>query len=107
MRQFNKDFGEKSKAAGFSRMIANHTDASGYDIVNMFVYAMKKANVTGDKDKLAQERIAIRDILEKMEPLPGVLGSVNFAADHDARMPIYIIGIKDSKTSLIGTFQPK
>jgi branched-chain amino acid transport system substrate-binding protein len=107
MRAFNKEFGEKSKAAGFTRTIANHTDASGFDVVNMFVYAMKKANVTGDKDKVAAERLAIRDILEKMEPLEGVLGAVNFSADHDARMPIYIIEVRNSKSNLIATFPPQ
>jgi branched-chain amino acid transport system substrate-binding protein len=107
MRDFTREFAPKAKAAGFTRVAANQTDASAFDIVYMYAYAMKQVNATGDKDKLAAERLAIRDALEKMPPLEGILGPVNFSADHDARMPIYIIEIRDSKFNLLSTYPPQ
>jgi branched-chain amino acid transport system substrate-binding protein len=106
-RAFNAEFGARAKAAGLTRMFANQTDASAYDIVSMYAYAMRVAKATGDKDKLADERVAIRDALEAMPPQQGVLGASHFSADHDARMTIYIMEIRNGTFNLLGTFPPE
>ena len=61
---------------------------------------MKRAKVTGDKTKLAAERIAIRDQLTQMKSwnYRGVLGKTYFGDDGAAHMPTYII--IDSKGKL-------
>ncbi len=55
-RDFVERFKAKLKQKGETVFEPNQFDAASYDIVSMYAYAMQKANVTGDKSKLASER---------------------------------------------------
>lgn len=93
-RAFTKKYAAENAKRGLAhKKIPHHTDAQGYDIVFLLKQAMEKAKVTGDKDKLKQERIAIRDALKGIL-FTGVIGTnVCFANDNDAQLPGYIIEV--------------
>ena len=65
---------------------------------------MEKAGVTGDPAKLEQERTAIRDALQGIR-FTGVTGEGTcFNADRDARLPGFVIEIKDMKWNLYNSW---
>ena len=87
-----------------TKKIPHHTDAWGYDIVYLLKQAMETAKVTGDPAKLAEERTAIRDALVGIS-FTGISGEGTcFNADRDARLPGYIIEIKDMKWNLFDSW---
>lgn len=86
------------------KKIPHHTDAQAYDIVYLLKQAMEKARVTGDPSRLAEERTAIRDALKGIV-FTGITGdNTCFNADHDARLPGFIVEIKDMKWNLLDTW---
>jgi len=103
-RKFEADFIAKAKAAGIDRSAAAQFDAATYDIVLIYAQAMKNAKVTGDPDKLAAERSAIRDELRKMKDFPALEGSISFGANGDALKPAYVIEMKDGKWNLLAHY---
>jgi branched-chain amino acid transport system substrate-binding protein len=102
-RAFAEEFSKRAKAANMTRTAPNQMDASSYDIVYLFAEAMKQAGVTGDEDKLAAERTAIRDALAKLKNYPALEGKISFDADGDAIKPVYITEVKDGKWTLLDT----
>lgn len=102
---FAEEFGKRTKAAGLNRTEPNQMDASVYDIVYLYAEAMKRAGVTGDKAKLAEERTAIRDQLAKLKDFQALEGSISFT-DNDAVKPVYILEVKDGKWTLLDTRMP-
>lgn len=99
-RKFSKEFAERATKAGVQRKVANQTDASSYDIVYMYAEAMKKAKVTGDPAKLAEERVAIRDQLRAQKDLPLLEGKITFGANGDSIKPVYILEAKGGRWTL-------
>lgn len=104
-RAFTKKFGEENAKRGLtSKKIPHHTDAQAYDIVYLLKQAIEKAGVTGSPDKLAQERTAIRDALKDIR-FTGVTGeNTCFNADRDARLPGFVIEIKNLKWNLFDSW---
>jgi branched-chain amino acid transport system substrate-binding protein len=100
-RALTKKFGEENAKRGLTvKKIPHHTDAQAYDIVYLLKQAMEKAKVTGDPAKLAEERTAIRDALQGIL-FTGVTGeNTCFNADHDARLPGFVIEINELKWNL-------
>jgi branched-chain amino acid transport system substrate-binding protein len=100
-RAFSKKFEEENAKRGLtSKKIPHHTDAQAYDIVYLLKQAMEKAGVTGDPAKAAQERTAIRDALKGIR-FSGVTGeNTCFNAARDARLPGFVIEIRDLKWNL-------
>ncbi|MFG1402934.1 ABC transporter substrate-binding protein [Xanthobacter sediminis] len=103
-KAFTQEFAKRTKAAGL-RTDPNQMDASVYDIVYLYAEAMKKAGVTGDKAKRAEERTAIRDQLSKLKDYPAMEGSISFT-DGDAVKPVYVLEVKDGKWTLLDTRMP-
>jgi len=105
-RAFTNKFAEENAKRGLTaKKIPHHTDAQAYDIVYLLKQAMEKANVTGDPAKVAQERTAIRDALQGIR-FTGVTGeNTCFNAEHDARLPGFVIEIKDLKWNLFDSWQ--
>ncbi|MFG1417632.1 ABC transporter substrate-binding protein [Xanthobacter sp. V0B-10] len=103
-KAFTQEFAKRTKAAGL-RTDPNQMDASVYDIVYLYAEAMKKAGVTGDKAKRAEERAAIRDQLSKLKDYPAMEGSISFT-DGDAVKPVYVLEVKDGKWTLLDTRMP-
>lgn len=100
-RAFTKKFATLNAERGLTtKKIPHHTDAQAYDIVYLLKAAMEKAKVTGDPAKLAEERTAIRDALKGIT-FTGITGdNTCFDANHDARLPGFVIEINDMKWSL-------
>ena len=63
---------------------------------------MKRANVTGDPNKVAAERDAIREELSKMKDFPAIEGLISFGSDGDALKPVYVLEIKGGQWELLG-----
>ncbi|WP_238122956.1 MULTISPECIES: ABC transporter substrate-binding protein [unclassified Xanthobacter] len=103
-KAFADAFAKRTKAAGL-RTDPNQMDASVYDIVYLYAEAMKRAGVTGDRAKVAEERAAIRDQLSKLKDYPAMEGSISFT-DGDAVKPVYVIEVKDGKWTLLDTRLP-
>jgi branched-chain amino acid transport system substrate-binding protein len=101
-KKFEDEMVKRAKAAGIERSSASQFEAATYDIVKFYAYAMKQAKVTGDPDKLAAERTAIRDALRAMKDFPALEGPISFGQNGDALKPVYIIEMENGSWKLIG-----
>jgi branched-chain amino acid transport system substrate-binding protein len=99
-RTFEGKFIAEARRRGLNKSGAHHVDASAYDIVYVFADAMKRSGVTGNPDKVREEREAIRGALAATD-LEGVTGHICFDSDHDAELAAYVIGVHDQKRFLI------
>lgn len=99
-REFTSKFNAENEKRGIKKSGPHHVDASAYDIVYMLKAAMEKAGVTGEADKLKDERTAIRDTLTTLI-FDGVTGTVCFDKNGDAELPAYIVEINDGEISLV------
>ena len=105
VEEFQQKFAKATQAAGFSKTIPQHADASAYDIVYILADAMRRAKTTGDAAKVAAERVAIRDQLNAMKTwgYSGILGKSYFGEIGDALLPTYIVEIKNGDFKLLDT----
>lgn len=102
-KKFVAAFKEKLKAKGEPVVEPNQFDAASYDIASMYAEAMKRAGVTGDAAKRAEERTAIRDQMRKMKDFPAIVGPISINADGDAIKVIYILEAKNGQWTLVDT----
>jgi len=76
-------------------------DANIYEIVSMYIEAVKKAGVTGKPDDLESDRVKIRDYMAHLSSFDGLGGPIGFNDDGDAIKAFYIVqgqnGAWDSK----------
>ncbi|HEY0218944.1 MAG TPA: ABC transporter substrate-binding protein [Afipia sp.] len=100
-RDFVEKFKAKLKQKGETVMEPNQFDATSYDIVSMYAYAMQKAGVTGEKSKIAAERTAIRDQIRQLKNFPALVGPLSINADGDAIKVIYVLEAKNGKWVLV------
>jgi len=70
-------------------------DSASYDVVYVYAEAMRRAKVTGDPQKVAQEREAIRAELAKLTDFPGLEGSLTMGPDGDMLKSVYLIEARD------------
>ena len=99
-RAFTEKFNAENTERGIEKSGPHHVDASAYDIVYILKAAMEAASVTGDEDKLKDERTAIRDALATLTH-EGVSGTICFDKNGDAELPAYIVEINDGGISLV------
>ena len=102
-RAFAVEFSKRARAAGLERSLASQFDAATYDIVLYYAWAMREGKVTGDPQRLAEERSAIRDALKRMRDFRALEGSVSFGADNDALKPVYVQEMRDGRWVLLET----
>ena len=102
-RKFAVEFEKRARVAKLETVLPAQFDAATYDIVHYYAWAMKAANVTGAPDRLAAERIAIRDALKRMKDFEALEGLVSFGADNDALKPVYVQEIRGGKWVLLET----
>lgn len=102
-KAFAKEFASRVSKAGITRTEPNQQDASAYDIVYLFASALEKAKATGQGDKVAVERTAVRDALATLKDYPALEGSISFGEDRDSIKPIYVIEVKGGKWTLADT----
>ncbi len=102
-RDFARRFNAGAAAAGHTRTAPHHTDAAAYDIVHIFAEAMRRTNATGERARLANERVAIRDALRGMEAWnwSGVLGRTWFFPDGAARLPAHVVEVREGALRLL------
>lgn len=106
-RKFTKEFAERATKAGFTRKLPNQQDASSYDIVYLYAEAMKRAKVTGNPAKLAEERSAIRDQLRALKEFPALEGKISFGENGDSIKPIYVIEARGGRWNLFSNSASK
>lgn len=66
-------------------------DANIYEIVSMYVDAVKKAGITGDPKNLEADRVKIRDYMTNLKGYPGFSGPIHFGPDGDAVKNFFIV----------------
>ncbi|MGM4967240.1 ABC transporter substrate-binding protein [Tardiphaga sp. 1201_B9_N1_1] len=66
-------------------------DANIYEIVSMYIDAIKKTGVTGKPTDLEADRTKIRDHLAKLEGFAGLGGPIGFNDDGDAIKAFYVL----------------
>jgi branched-chain amino acid transport system substrate-binding protein len=66
-------------------------DANIYEIVSIYIEAMKKTGVTGKPEDLEADRTKIRDYMAKLTAFPGLGGPIGFNDDGDAIKAFYIL----------------
>jgi branched-chain amino acid transport system substrate-binding protein len=66
-------------------------DANIYEIVNMYIDAVKKTGVTAKADDLESDRTKIRDHMAKLQGFQGLGGPIGFNEDGDAIKAFYIV----------------
>ncbi|WPO43864.1 ABC transporter substrate-binding protein [Tardiphaga sp. 42S5] len=66
-------------------------DANIYEIVSMYIEAIKKTGVTGKPADLEADRTKIRDHLVKLEGFAGLGGPIGFNDDGDAIKAFYVL----------------
>jgi branched-chain amino acid transport system substrate-binding protein len=66
-------------------------DANIYEIVSMYVDAMKKSGVSGKAETLQADRTKIRDYMAKLKGFEGLGGPIHFSEDGDAIKPFFIV----------------
>ena len=66
-------------------------DANIYEIVNMYIDAIKKTGVTAKADDLESDRTKIRDHMAKLHGFQGLGGPIGFNEDGDAIKAFYIV----------------
>ncbi|MDA0367681.1 MAG: ABC transporter substrate-binding protein [Proteobacteria bacterium] len=98
-RAFTKKFNEANLKIGIKSAFPHHVDAQAYEIVYLLAQVIDEANISGDMDGLAADRIKIRDQLRKTDYV-GMLGPICFDADGDAELPGFIIELKDGQWTL-------
>lgn len=80
------------KASGLPKDIEpSMYDANIYEIVSMYIDAVKKAHITGKPADLASDRTKIRDYLTNMKGFSGFSGPIHFGADGDAVKTFFIV----------------
>lgn len=102
-KAFSAEFKKRAEADGLERTVPAQFDSSTYGIVKMFANAMSQAGVTGDADKLTEERTAIRDNLAALKDFPTIEGPISIGEDGDALKSTYVMEITDGGWKLLET----
>ena len=100
-QEFSRKFVEENKKRGIDKPFPHHVDASAYDTVHMLAQIIREQKLTGAKDKLKAERMAIRDALHKIT-YKGIIGDVCFEKTGDAQLPGYVLTMQNSEWKLLG-----
>jgi branched-chain amino acid transport system substrate-binding protein len=66
-------------------------DANIYEIVSIYIAAIKAAGVTGKPEDLEADRAKIRDYMAKLVGFPGLGGPIGFNDDGDAIKAFYVL----------------
>jgi branched-chain amino acid transport system substrate-binding protein len=73
-------------------------DANIYEIMEMYIAAIKRAGITGSSD-LPAERMKIRNALAEMHDFRGLAGPISFNKDGDATKRFFVVLGKNGKWS--------
>ncbi|QOL81388.1 ABC transporter substrate-binding protein [Pseudooceanicola spongiae] len=93
---FNTEFLSELEAKGIHKLGAHHTDAQAYDGVYLLKQLMEKTGVTGDEDKVDEERAEMAAAMEGIS-FNGIVGDDICFVGHDAELPGYVIEVTGGK----------
>jgi branched-chain amino acid transport system substrate-binding protein len=80
------------KESGLSQDIEpSMYDANIYEIVSMYVDAVKTAAITGKAENLEADRAKVRDYMADLKGFEGLGGPIHFNADGDAVKRFFIV----------------
>lgn len=99
-RAFSERFNAAAREIGIDRPFPHQVDASAYDAVLAIAQAMREQGITGDEDKLAEERTQIRDGLQTAK-FDGVIGKACFGETGDAKLPGYVMKLENGGWTLL------
>lgn len=95
-QRFVRDFLALAKERKLPEILPpSQFDSASYDVVYVYAEAMRRANVSGDQSKLAQERRAIRETLAGLKDYAGLEGSLTMGPDRDMLKPVYVLEARD------------
>ncbi len=100
-REFTRKFVEENRKRGVDKPFPHHVDASAYDTVYLLKQVMEEQGVTGDPDKVVEERARIREGLHSVV-YNGVIGRICFEDTGDAQLPGYVMTMRNSEWALLG-----
>lgn len=66
-------------------------DANIYEIVSMYVDALKKTGAKGKPENVETDRTNVRDYMAKLTGFPGLGGPIGFNDDGDAIKAFYVV----------------
>lgn len=66
-------------------------DVNLYELVEMYIDAIKKGGVTNKPEDLKADRVKIRDYMAKLKDFQGISGRVGFNADGDGDKAFYVV----------------
>ena len=101
-QKFVKDFLALAKERKLPEVLPpSQFDSASYDVVYIYAEAMRRTKVTGDTDKLADERKALRDEITKLKDFPGIEGTLSMGPDRDMMKSVYIIEARGGDWKLV------
>jgi branched-chain amino acid transport system substrate-binding protein len=66
-------------------------DANLYEVVNMYIDAVKKADINGKPENLQADRAKVRDYMAKLKGFEGLGGQIGFNPHGDAVKAFFIV----------------
>jgi branched-chain amino acid transport system substrate-binding protein len=105
---FRDEFVRRSQAAGETGDLRpGMYDAAAHSIVFLYAEAMRRAQVTGNRNRLQAERAAIRDELRNLRNVETIEGTLaRFTDGGDALKTTYVLEVRDGNFALVGSRPP-
>ena len=95
-RRFVQDFLASAKERKLPEVLPpSQFDSASYDVAYIYAEAMRRAKVTGDPARVAQERRAIRDALATLKDFNALEGTISMGPERDMIKPVYVLEARD------------
>jgi branched-chain amino acid transport system substrate-binding protein len=101
---FDAEFVKRCTAKGIHKLGAFHTDAITWDTMHLLASAMETAKVTGDPDKVADERLAVNAAMANIKQFDGLVGKGICFKGNEGQIPGYTIEMMNSDWELMYAF---
>jgi branched-chain amino acid transport system substrate-binding protein len=102
VQKFVKDFMALGRERKLPEVLPpSQFDSASYDVVYIYAEAMRRAQVTGDAGKLAQERKAVRDEVAKLKDFPALEGRLTMGPKGDMQKAVYVIEAQGGAWKLV------
>jgi branched-chain amino acid transport system substrate-binding protein len=102
VQKFVKDFMALAKERKLPEVLPpSQFDSASYDVVYVYAEAMRRAQVTGDAAKVAQERKAVRDEIAKLKDFPALEGQLTMGPKGDMQKGVYVIEAQGGAWKLV------
>jgi branched-chain amino acid transport system substrate-binding protein len=103
-RKFVHDFLALAKERKLPEILPpSQFDSASYDVVYIYADAMRRAKVTGDRGKLAEERRAIRGAVAGLKDFNALEGTISMGPDRDMLKPVYVLEARGGEWKFFAT----